>query len=156
MPLQVSGWKHPKWILSCYWLKTTLAANRRAASCVVPLHRDEARRPDNQVVKTAQFYHTVHTLLLALFLQLWEPLQLASLTHILFASFSMVRMSLPLFVTRPPFLILAVWHLQPTSWEPHSDKSSWQRLGNIFFFFKYYVMTQVNVVTQSQTTCLGE
>lgn len=44
-----------------------------------------------------------------LFLRLWEPLQLASLTHILFASFSTARMSLPLFVTRPPFLILAVW-----------------------------------------------
>lgn len=41
--------------------------------------------------------------------------------------------------------------LLPTSWEPHSDKSSWQRLGNIFT--KYYVMTQVNVVTQLRTTC---
>lgn len=48
-----------------------------------------------------------------LFLRLWEPLQLASHTHILFASFSTARMSLPLFVIRPPFLILAVWLYNP-------------------------------------------
>lgn len=40
--------------------------------------------------------------------------------------------------------------LQPTSWEPQTDKSFWQRLRNIFS--KYYVMTQVNVVTQFRTS----
>lgn len=82
-----------------------------------------------------------------LFLRLWEPPQFASLTNI-FTSFSLYVYVTSSLCDQTTFPYFGCVTLQPTSWDLQSEKSSWQLLENIFW--KYYVMTQIYVVTRLQ------
>lgn len=143
--------QHLKWILSLYWLKATPSANTQPASWVLSLHRHEVRRPENQVVKTVRFHNTVHTLLFA-FSSDCENRSSSrlSLTFCLlpfprcichFLSLWPDHLSLFwLSDSTTDFLRTAPWQIDLAA--------AWKH-----FFSKYYVMTQVNVVTQLRTTC---
>lgn len=114
-----------KWILQDMgplikdqYKQTTIVISGSATWIHPQTGEDEVYQPEHQLMKTVPFYHAVHRLMFA-FSSNCENRRSLLLSLTFSLPFPFVCMSLPLFVTRPPFLILAAWlynrHLETCS-----------------------------------------